>query len=117
MGRSSLVIAVAVLACVSASPASASKWCRGVHVTDKRGTTIEATVRVKRGPAKCRTARRVGRRILSERAPYHQGQSTTDSYYIVGPWHGSQHTGTWGATNQRNGAWVGGRITYWKPAS
>lgn len=106
-----LVIAVLALAgsASAAQRAQVAKSCGAVK-GKTRGTTWRATVHVKRGSAACRTARRVARKIVTGDAPYHDGGFGYNSYYIVGAWRGSMSTGGWGATNQRSGAYIGGRV-------
>ncbi|HEX8105440.1 MAG TPA: hypothetical protein VF533_22690 [Solirubrobacteraceae bacterium] len=95
---------------LAAQPAQASKRCAKVRVTAASGEKIRATVRVERGRARCRVARKVARAILSGRARYHEGDSHADSYYIVGNWEGGISTGAWAATNQVTGAYIIGQI-------
>lgn len=96
-------------ALVVAQPAEA-RSCGATRGYDTSGTAVRATVVIKRGSARCKTARYVARRIITGRDPYHPGSASYDSYYIVGKWRGGISTGAWGATNQVTNAYIAGTI-------
>lgn len=94
-----IAVLATVLATVIAGPADA-RSCGVTKGYDKNGNAVRATVKIKRGSASCKTAKYVGRKIITGRAPYHQGTDSYQSYFIVGKWRGGISTGSWAATNQ-----------------
>ena len=111
VGACLMIAVLAVAGSASASqPARAAKSCGTVEGKTRDGTAWRATVHVKRGSAACRTARWVARKIVTGDARHHDGGFGYNSYYVVGPWRGGMSTGGWGATNQRSGAYIGGRV-------
>jgi hypothetical protein len=113
------VLALLVLVQLPIDPAVASRGCGSVAGTGQYAGA-RATVRVKRGPVSCRTARLVAERLFSNRSVYHDCGAAYCSYWTVTVngrrWRGGISMGVWVMHRCRViavcGRVVGGRIRF-----
>jgi hypothetical protein len=107
-----LVATMLALTLLAASPpaADAAKRCGKVKGSDGWSRQV-VTVRVFRGRVSCRVARRVARRLFSDKARFHEGADSATSYWTVrGGWRGGFRMNRWVMRNKRRGARVGGAL-------